>query len=85
MRVTRQELAEGYFPIFVFIEDGDDPLDEGVLVKFGNVKDLIGVEVAGVVLVNLFEASVQLLDLLLTELVGELGVAHLNNYYPVGA
>ena len=78
---TWEELAERYFPVFVFIEDGDDTLDEGVLVEFRHVEDLIGVEVTWVVLVDLFEPCVQFLDLFLAELAWKLGVSHLNNYY----
>ena len=78
---TWEELAEGYFPVFVFIEDGYDTLDKGVLVEFRHVEYLVGVQVTRVILVDLFEPCVQFLDLFLAELAWKLGVSHLNNYY----
>jgi hypothetical protein len=49
------------------------------LVELGDVEDLVGVEVTGVVLVDLLEACIQLLDLLFAELAWEFGVTHFKN------
>lgn len=46
------------------------------MVEFGNVENLLWVEIAGVVLVDLLEACVQLLDLFLGELAWKFGVSH---------
>ena len=43
---TGEELAEGYFSIFIFIEDGDDSFDERVLIELRDIENLVGVEVA---------------------------------------
>jgi len=75
--LTRQEFTEGYFSVFIFVEDGDDSLDERVLVKFWHIKDFVRVQVTRIILVDLFEASVQLLDFFFTELAWKLCVTHI--------
>ena len=47
------------------------------MVKLRDVEDFVRVEVARVVLVDLFEASVEFLDFFLVELAWKLGVSHL--------
>lgn len=73
---TGEELTEGDLAVLVLVEDGDDSLDEGVLVEFGHVEDLVGVQVATVVLIDLLEPRVELLDLLLCKLTWKFGVTH---------
>ena len=46
------------------------------MVELRHVENLIGVEIARVVLVDLLEARVQLLDLFLGELAWKFGVSH---------
>lgn len=46
------------------------------MVELGHVENLVGVEIAGVVLVDLLEARVELLDLFLGELAWKFGVSH---------
>jgi hypothetical protein len=40
---TRKELAERYFSVFIFIEDGDDSFYKRVLVELRDIKNLIRV------------------------------------------
>ena len=46
------------------------------MVELRHVENLVGVEIARVVLVDLLEARVQLLDLFLGELAWKFGVSH---------
>jgi hypothetical protein len=55
---TCQKFIEGYLSVFVNVEDRDDPLNEGVLIKFRNVEDLFRVQIARIVLINLFESCI---------------------------
>jgi hypothetical protein len=40
---TRKELAERYFSVFIFIEDGDHSFYKRVLVELRDIKNLIRV------------------------------------------
>lgn len=70
---TCEELFEGDAAVFVDVEDGDDSLDEGVLVELRDIEYLFGVEVAGRVGVDLEETGVEFLDLFGGEFFGKLG------------
>lgn len=76
MTITGKELSERDFTVFVFVENGDDSFDEGVLVEFGDVEDFLGVEVAAVVLIDLFKPGVEFLDFFLGELAWKFCVTH---------
>jgi hypothetical protein len=55
---TCQKLIEGYLSVFVNVEDRDDPLNEGVLIKFRNVEDLFRVQITRIILIDLFESCI---------------------------
>ena len=46
------------------------------MVEFGDVEDLVGVEVARVILIDLLEACIQFLDFCLGELARKLCISH---------
>lgn len=54
------------------------------MVEFWYVEDFIGIEISRVVLIDLFEPSIQFLNLLFAKLAWKLGIPHLNNNYTLG-
>lgn len=75
-RRTGEELTEGDLAVLVLVEDGDHSLHQRVLVQLGHVEDLVRVQIARIVLVDLLEPRVQLLDLLLRKLAWKFRVTH---------
>lgn len=65
---TCKELAKTNLAVFVDVKNRNDPLDQRILWQLGHIEYFSWIQVATAIRVDLFEACVQFLDFLLSEM-----------------